>query len=143
MALLSFGSAYFSTPAATANIAATPIKADGTTTPMQLADFDMSASNRLRYLDATTRTFEVMFTGCVSKGGGGPTQGIAYIYKNDVLVDGSNVERTIANASDFGAFAVSCQVTLALNDYVELWLETDNGDNLTIESGVLSAKVLG
>ena len=143
MALLSFGSAYFSTPAATTNIAATPIKAAGTTTAMQLADFDMSTSNRLRYLDLTTRTFEVMFTGSVSKAGGGATASNYYLYKNGIAIPGAVVARTISNTSDIGAFSVTCQVTLALNNYVELWLETDTGDDLTIETGVLSAKVLG
>ena len=143
MALLTFGSIYFSTPTATTLAAATPLKASGTTTTMKLAGFLHPSSNRLTYDDTVTRTFEIMFTGSVTKGGGGATQSQYFLYKNGSLITGSTISRTISSATDAGAFAVSAQVDLANTDYVEFWLETDTGDDLTIQSGVLSAKVLG
>lgn len=143
MAQLTFGSIYFSTPTATTLSAATPLKASGTTTTMKLAGFLHPSDNRLTYDDAVTRTFEVMFTGSVTKGGGGPTHSDYFLYKNGTLIDGTEISRTIASATDSGAFAVSAQVDLANTDYVELWLATDTGDDLTIQSGILSAKVLG
>ena len=143
MAKLTYGSLYFSTPVATVLAAATPLKALGTTTDMQMGDFSSTGNNRLVYGGATTRVFEVTFCGSVTKGGGGSTASSYYIYKNGTLVTGASVGRTIANAADEGAFAVMCHVSLANTDYVELWVETDTGDDLTIQAGVLSARVLG
>lgn len=142
MAKLSFGSCYFSTPAATANTIGTPIKAAGTTTAMQLADFTMPADNRLTYTGDTTRVFEVMFTGSVTKAAGGTTLAEFSLRKDGAVITGADVSCQIP-ASDEGAFAVSCQVSIAPNSYVELWTETDTNDDLTIEAGVLSVKVLG
>ena len=143
MAKLSFGSCYFSTPVETTLDAGTPAKASGTTTAMQLGDFTHPASNRLTYTGATARVFNVAFAGSVVKGSGGSSLASMYIYKNGTLVTGAEVLRQIANAADHGAGAVMCQVSLATNDYVELWLATSSGDNMTIEAGVLSANVLG
>lgn len=143
MASLSFGSCYISTPAVTATVAATPTKALGTTTEMLLAEFALVGSNRIVYSGTTPRVFEVMFAGSVTKGGGGSTLSTYGLFKNGALIPGGNINRQIANASDEGAFVVMAHVSLANNDYVELWLTTDTGDSLTIETGVLSAKVLG
>jgi len=143
MAKLSFGSCYFSTPASTTLSAATPAKAAGTTTSMQLADFTMPANNRLTYTATDTRTFQAMFTGSASKASGGSALSAGYIAKNGSVITGSQVQRQLANTSDIGAGAVSAQFTLAQNDYIEFWVETDNGDDLTIEAGVLSVHVIG
>ena len=142
MAKLSFGSCYFSTTALTSLSANTPAKAAGTTTAMQLGDFT-TTNNRLTYTGATTRTFQVGFAGTSSKGGGGSTLGIYSIYKNGSAIPGILATRTIANATDRGAFGMLGQIQLAQNEYIELWLETDTGDDLTIEAGVLSAVVIG
>ena len=34
--------------------------------------------------------------------------------------------------------AIQTLVQLAQNDYVELWCETDDGDDITIQNGVVS-----
>ena len=139
----SCGSCYFSTPAATSNVAATPIKAAGTTTTMELTGFTSPLDNRLTYIDTEPVVFEVMFTGSVIKGGGGATESSMFIYKNGVAVPGAHIERTIPSSTDTGAFAVSCQISLVTNDYVELWCETDTGDDVTVQAGVLSVKAVG
>lgn len=143
MAFLSFGSIYFSTPAETILTADTAIKAAGATTTMQLADFMHTVDNRLTYDDAITRIFEVNFSGSVTKGTGSRSITVSYLYKNGVAIPGAVIGRAVPNASDEGAFAVNCQVSLSSGDYIELWIESDTGDDLTIERGVLSAKVLG
>ena len=142
MSTLSFGSCYWSTATATTEAAATPIKAAGTTTAMQLGSFT-TTNNRLTYTGTATRTFEASFTGSSTKGGGGSTIAKYMIYKNGVAVPGAEIDRSKANTSDEGAMSVMCHVSLATTDYVELWVETDTGDDLTIEHGVLAARVLG
>ena len=67
----------------------------------------------------------------------------AHLYKSGTLIPGATVARTISNGGDKGAFAVSAQVSLDDGQYVELWVESDGVQDITIESGVLSAKVIG
>ena len=143
MALLTYGSCYVSTAVITSLAAATPQKAAGTTTAMKLAGFTSPVSNRLTYTDATTRDFEIMFTGSCFKGGGGDAQLEILLHHGVSAIPGAVTLRTIASATDNGAFAVSAQVTLAQNEYVELWLKSNTINDITISQGVLSAKVLG
>ena len=142
MAKLSYGGIYWSTPAATANVNGVAIKAAGTTTAMELGDFTMPANNRLTYTGADTRVFMAQFAGSVSKAAGSSSETTYYLYLNGSPITGSLVGRTLSSSAE-GAFAVSAVVELALNDYVELWLEVDSEDDLTIQNGVLSAHVLG
>jgi hypothetical protein len=144
MAKLTFGSCYFSTSAPTTldSPAGTPVKAAGTTTAMLLEGFTHT-DNRLTNT-GVVRTYEVRFDGSVSKGGSQQdTQTVSRIFVNGLLVTGIGTARTIDNADDVGAFSVSGQVSLDTNDYIELWLETNDGYSLTVEAGVLSAKVIG
>jgi hypothetical protein len=141
MAKLTFGSCYFSTPVETTLTATIPAKAAGTTTAMLLEGFTHT-DNRLTNT-GVGRTYEVRFDGSVSKVGNQATEAISRIYRDGSVVVGAGSVRTIANAADHGAFSVAGQVFLATGGYVELWLETDSGDNLTISVGVLSAKVIG
>lgn len=143
MAFLTAGSIYFSTPIETILSAATPAKAAGNTTIMQVAGFSMPADNRLQCETAVARMYELGFNGSGHKGGGGGTLAYIALFKNGALIPGSAIERTITNASDEGAFSVKAHVSLAIGDYVELWVESDSGDNLTIGAGVLSAIVIG
>lgn len=143
MSKLSFGSYYFSTPAVTTLSASTPALAAGTTTVGAEADFTGAATNRTTYTQATTRTFKVQFTGSVSKGGGGSTEALAYLYKTGNPIAGAVSVRTVANPSDNGAFSVSALTTLGTGDYIELWLETDSGDDLTIEAGTMTVHSIG
>lgn len=142
MALLTYGSIYFSTPTETTMVDNVAIKAAGTTTTMQLAGFLHTADNQLICDTATERMYEVRFDGSVTKLASGTTQTDYYIYKGGLLIPGAAIGRTISSASDEGAFPLSAQVSLVLGEYVELWFKTD-GDDLKIESGVLSAKVIG
>ena len=143
MALLTYGSIYFSATAVTTVEANTPVKAAGTTTTMQLADFLHPSDNRLTYNGATTRVFEVRFDGSITKTVGGDSPTIFYLYKDGGAILGAKVGRYIASSGDEGAFAVSAQVSLAQNSYIELWFENTTGDDMTITAGVLSAKVIG
>ena len=144
---LTFGSFYFSTPALTTLAAATPAKAAGTTTinPASVGNgFTMPANNRLQ-LDSgqTTRVYRVSALVSLVKSDGGSTDGKLYIAKNGTIVAESGITRTLANTSDFGAVAAGWMVSLAADDYVELWVETTNGDDVTIQDGGLGATVLG
>ena len=146
-ATMTYGSIYFdpdNTAATTLDSpAGTAVKAAGTTITMMLEGFTHTTDNRLTYTGAVERDFEVKALFSVTKGDGGDTLGSFYLAKDGTVITGSKINRAIANTSDEGAAGVACHVTLAQNSYVELWISTANGDPMTIETGVLSAKVLG
>jgi hypothetical protein len=130
------GAIYFATPAATSNVAATPIKCAGTTAAQGTAlRVTQATTNRLTYTGVPTRNFSVEVT--VSLSAAAATNGKLHLYKNGSLITGATISRVLP-ISDIGAMAVHALVSLATNDYVELWCETDDGDDITITEGVLS-----
>lgn len=142
---LTFAGTFFSTPAETTLAANTPAKAAGTTTFSSLSyGFTQTANNRVQ-LDAgqATRAYRVTANIAVTKAGGGATNGSFYIAKNGTVDTDSKMIRTLANTSDVGSIIVMGVVELAAGDYVELWIETDTGDNLTIEAGGIGCGVAG
>ena len=142
---LTFAGSWFSTPAETTMVANTPIKAAGTTTFSSLSQgFTQTANNRIQ-LDAgqTTRTYRCTANIAVSKAGGGATNGTFYIAKNGVVDTDTAMIRTLANTADIGSIIVIGMEELAAGDYIELWIETDTGDNLTIEAGGIGCGVVG
>ena len=143
MAKLTYGSAYFSgTPVETTLVADTPAKAAGDTTAMQLSGFTMPAHNRLTYTDATTRVFSVTFAGSMFKGSGTGSDVTMYLYKNGSVIPGGWIDRRVPG-SDTGAFAVTAQVSLDQDDYVELWVANDSGDDISVVAGAMTVAVLG
>ena len=142
-ATLTYGSIYFSTPVETVLDAATPLKALGTTTTMQLEGFSHPTNNRLQCTSAVARMYEVRFDGSVSKTAGGGTVATFSLRKSGNVVDGAFVVRTISSSADKGAFPVVGFISLVSPEYVELWIESAGGDDLQVDAGVLSAQVLG
>jgi len=130
------GAIYFATPAATANGIATPIKCAGTTAAQGTAvKVTQATTNRLTYTGVPTRDFKVEAT--ISLSAAAATNGKIHIYKNGSPITGATIARVLPIA-DVGAMAIHAYVSLATNDYVELWCETDDGDDITITNGVLS-----
>jgi len=138
---LSYGAMHITSTAATTTVANTPVKAAGTTTGGLLDGFTHIASNRLRYDRTTTRVFGISIY--LSMSSSGATQSKIFIYKNGILVPGTTIRRKISTGGDIGALPTGGVVSLATNDYIELWVETDDGDDLTVEEMHFRAKVLG
>jgi hypothetical protein len=144
MAKLTFASLYWLVPAATSNTANVPAKAAGTTAPMQLEGFTHS-DNRLTNI-GVSRVYEVQFNGSIHRIAGstqGDVEVTSGLYKTGEIIVGSGSIRTVSGIDDHGSFSMLGQVTLGTGDYVELWVQSSNGDSLQIEVGVLSVKVLG
>ena len=140
---MAFGSLYWSSAASTTLSAATPAKAAGTTAGMQNNNFTASTSNRLTYTGTTTLYFKVECTATMQTSGTAGCVGSLWLYKNAAAITGAEIQRSIATTADKGAAAVTAVVQLATNDYVELWVETDDGDDMQIDFGVLSAVTVG
>jgi hypothetical protein len=143
---LTYGGYSFSTPAETTLSAATPAKAAGTTTgnPINFG-FTASASNRLTLdSDQATRNYLILAAISAVKGtGGGSSVASYYIALNGVVIDASEVQRTMPNTTDIGSISFGVAIPLSADDYVEIWLATDSGDNMTVSYGGMSAFVIG
>ena len=127
------GALVWITAASTTLGAATPAKASGTTNGTNCDGFSHS-DNRLTYTGQVGRTFNVVIMASITKGAGGSSETASALYLNGSPT-GAEIGRTIASASDEGALAVGCLIKMKKDDYVELWLETDTGDDLTISVG--------
>jgi hypothetical protein len=130
------GGIYWATPAATSNAAATPIKCAGTTAAQGTAvKVTQATTNRLTYTGGPTRNFKAEST--VSISAAAATNGKLHLYKNGSLITGATIVRAFADTA-ITTMAIHALVSLAATDYLELWCETDDGDDLTIQNGVLS-----
>jgi len=135
------GALYFSTPASTTIVAATPIKAAGTTAEMgSNKDVTVATTNRLTNASGLTLDFRVLVTLSLLKGAGGVTDAIVYVYKNGAAVAGLEIPRHLADVKG-RPISLSGVVSLADTDYLEIWLETDTGDDLTV-SGQFSIEAV-
>ena len=137
---MAYGGMYFSSSATTTLSAITPAKAAGTTSSMGLNGFSHT-SNRLTYTGTATRTFEVLATLSAHTVSGAETLTF-FLYKNGTLITGAEIDRKVSN-NDIGAVAVSALVSLATNDYVEVWVESLTGDDVIIDYGQVIARVAG
>jgi hypothetical protein len=123
------------------------VKAAGTTLGINCYGFAHS-DNRLKYTGNAGRTFAI--TANVSMTTSAATEVFLAIFKNGERITPLGgtypvgaIQRHVGVASDVGAAAVSTLVKLKKDDYVELWLTTDDGAEVTWEFGTLIATVAG
>jgi len=136
---LRYGSIYWSTPASTTLGAATPAKAAGTTTTNKLIGFTHPANNRLTYTGTDTVHFEVIASLSLTKQAGSGTLCSAFIAKSGTNIANSRRRRQVP-ATDEGVITTSWSLDLATNDYVELWVSSANGDDITVQTCFFSVK---
>lgn len=130
-----YGSLYISASAPTSiGFTQTWTKAAGTTTTDLLSNFDAnSVNNRLRYLGNETAVFhvDVSFSMTAAVANKVFRFGIA---KNDAILTQSIVARKISTNTDVGAASVHALLSMATNDYVELFVANWTDDsNLTVD----------
>ena len=132
------GSFWFSTPSATANGVNDIVKAAGTTTAIGAPRaFTHSGTNRLTYNGLKTIKFLVTVSVSVTKASGGSTLAGLTLLEGGSAVTGVIVDRQVGNV-DEGAWGVTAEVELATDEYIELGCRSSTGDDLTVESGVLT-----
>ena len=125
---------YWSVAAATSLSAATAAKAAGTTVAGSLSNFTMPSNNRLKYTGAETTVFSVQVNVSLSKAAGTSTQLQVPLRKNGTTV--ANLILTVPG-TDYTLASLKWLVSLATNDYLEVYLETDTGDDITIRGGTV------
>lgn len=121
----------------TDNTSSTPIKIVGTHALSGLEQlFDEPVDGRLRYTGAITLTFRVAihfsFTSNVNN-----IILLLEIAKNGSVITASGSQRKIGTGTDLGSLSVEFLVSLATNDYVEAFLDTNTG-NPTITTAHLN-----
>ena len=131
------GEYYFSTPVTTVLTSNTPVKALGTTTPRLLHGFS-HANNRLIYDGIGGHDFLVTASLSVAQAATGATLCSILVAKNGVVEPGLEIRQKLANSSDEVAMAITGSVQLTTNDYIEMWLKSTTGDNVSIQLGIIS-----
>lgn len=126
---------YFMTNNATAttiSIVDTPVKALGTTTANTINQKFTHTDNRLTYVGALIRDFQV--TATVSLTSGNNNLIGVYVAKNGTVIASSEMYSTTSSGGK--AESITCQTILELNqnDYIEIWVENSTGiTDITVE----------
>jgi hypothetical protein len=137
------GSFYFTTPVETTLGEGVAVKALGTTTSLHLANFTMPTNNRLTYTYSVTHTFLVCVSVSITRASGGAPEVGLYIAENGTEHDDSEVYQISKSTGDTINIKTSHIVSLDQNDYVEIFIETDNGVDCTIEKGFMTVRTIG
>ena len=126
---------YYMTNNATATTISTvdtPVKASGTTTANAINQKFTHTDNRLTYVGALIRDFQVTATISLTSGNN-KVIGV-YVAKNGTVITSSEMYSTTSGSGR--AESLTCQTILELNenDYVEIWVEnSSNSDDITVE----------
>lgn len=133
------GNMYVTTPTATTfSASSTPVKMLGTTTAAGLYRMTHPANNRLTYGGSKTRAFLV--SGALSITQPNSNRFFSfYIAKNGVIIPESRQDIKVVNSTDQVSLPLSCRVTLAPGDYIEVWVANQTATtNITVETLNLS-----
>src|SRR3989338_1308643 len=115
-----------------------PVKILGTTTAVSLFRMTSPADNRLTYTGSQTRSFQVMCSLTATQPSSNKFFSF-YIAKNGVILPESRQEVKLINSTDQGPVTLSCRVTLAPSDYIEVWVENETANtDLTVQTMNLS-----
>ena len=138
---VSNGCLYMSSSAATTFSAAnTATKILGTTATASLFRTTSPSSNKLTYIGGKTKTF----TAICSLTGTQTSSAITYsfyIAKNGTILPESKQQVRFTNSTDLQSVTVSCTVSMAPNDYVEVWAANNTDMTaLTVPSMNLAIK---
>jgi len=138
---VSTGNMYLTTPVATTFSAInTPTKVLGTTTAVNLFRVSSPANNRLTYTGAKTKTFVVTGALSITSATNNNFYTI-YIAKNGVVLPQSAQTQKVANGGDQGSMSITCTVSLAPNDYIELWISNNTTtSSATVQTSNIAIK---
>lgn len=128
------GNYYMTNNATATTISATntPVKATGTTSANTINQKFTHSDNRLTYVGALIRDFQVTATVSLSSGNNNLIG--VYVAKNGVVISSSEMYSTTSSGGK--AESITCQTILELNqnDYVEIWVENSTSvTNVTVE----------
>ena len=138
----SSGSLYLSATATTTVTANTYAKLNGTTTSVSLSDFTMPANNRLTYTGSTTTRFNVLAVVSLQAAGSNQTVSIR-LAKNGTTDIATQVTARLGNSNLPSVLTTAWNVSLATNDYVEVFATSAGNTTLTAAKLELNAFSFG
>lgn len=105
----------------------TPTKVLGTTTTTALFRVTSPTSNRLTYGGRKTRSFRVIAALTATPSSSNQVY-VFYVAKNGVILPESKQEIKLVNTSDEQTATLACDVTMAPNDYIEVWVQNSTSN---------------
>lgn len=118
----------------------TPVKILGTTTAASLFRVSSPGNNRLAYIGAKSRRFNINCSLSTIASGNNKSFSF-YIVKNGTILPESRQYLKFSSQVDRGSITLSCTALLATNDYVEVWIENNtDATSATVESLNLSIR---
>jgi len=139
----SFGNMYLVSPTNTLiSSKDVPVKIEGITATEGLKNFETDGNNRLKYIGTSTRTFSVVCSMSFASSDKNDTCSF-YLYQggnagSPGIISSSKVRRFIAAANDVGALSVSGLVSLAPNEWIEIWGEDNTSGGLNLKVGTFN-----
>lgn len=100
-------------------------------------EFDNGGGNtgRLRYTGATTKMFHIAFSISMDADGAGTNVYVFGIAKNGSVGSCKTLQSIAAGSSAIGSTSLHCFLSLATNDYLELYVgNTTDGDDISVNS---------
>lgn len=124
--------------ATTISSTATPVKVAGTWTADISNSFTGTTGGRLTYTGTETQIIRVSAVATLSPTSGSNQHISLYVAKNGTVISGSRQQSHISNGSDM-PIAVVWQVSMATNDYIELFVQNGTTtNNIVVSRSVLS-----
>ncbi|KAA3625198.1 MAG: hypothetical protein DWP94_01335 [Flavobacterium sp.] len=106
-----------------------PVKMEGTTTAGEFfrMDDDGGTNNRIKYTGLKPRNFTVSCSATVERSSNGSRNVYSLIiYKNGSMIPSIVSEQTFENGVSKGNFNLLGVLSMANNDYIEVYVSTDN-----------------
>lgn len=120
----------YTTPALTPT---TPTKVLIPTVVKKIRDWELDVPNsrwKLNDPTAVNREFTIAMTTSLSSSSGNNNTTLM-MYKNGVLEEGVNIDRRIGVSNDKGAMSIVGAFSASHNDYIEVYVVSENGGTLT------------
>ena len=91
--------------------------------------FTVTTGGRSTYIGTKQKFVSIHASIAYQKQGGGSASYVFYIYKNGVLLPGSNVDVQAGTATADGTVSINYGVLMELNDYLEVYVENPAGND--------------
>jgi len=121
----------------TANGTPAKLAGAGVTASDLISDFTHTTPNRLTYTGTATRIFRVSSALTCTHSTGNTVMTFSYA-KNGTNDADTSISRKVGTGGDVGAFAMETLVSLATNDYIEIFCDADSAGTSTASLGEMS-----
>jgi hypothetical protein len=117
---------------------ATPVLVAGTWTVDLSTNATCTTAGRITYTGATTQILTINAALSLDPASGSNQNIQVYLYKNGSAIAGSRIESKINN-SEHLAVPLVYQISMATNDYIEIYVQNSTAtNNITVSRAVLS-----